>query len=66
MDNVIIAANNPSKYMHGIEIHFKVRDITDSLKYYLTNELVRVGERINISSKNYLNEILRKYQKHTK
>ena len=30
--DVIIAAKNPSKYMHEIEMHFKVRDITDSPK----------------------------------
>ena len=61
--DVIIAAKNPSKYMHEIEIHFKVRDITDSTNYYLRNEPVRFGYHINVSSKNYVNEILRKYQK---
>ena len=30
VDDVIIAAKNPSKYMHGIEMHFEVREITDS------------------------------------
>ena len=42
-------------------MHFKVRDITDSPNYYLGNELLRVGNHIYISSKNYANEILHKY-----
>ena len=49
--------------MHDIEMHFKVRDIKESTKYYLLNELVHVGDHINVSSKNYMNEILHKYQK---
>ena len=61
MDDVIIAANIPSKYMHDIEIHFKVKYIMDSPNYYLGNELVRVGYRIHVSSKKYVNGILRKY-----
>ena len=63
MDDVITAAKNPSKYMHGIDMHFKVSDITDSPNYYLGNELVQVGNHIHVSSKKYVNEILRKYQK---
>ena len=35
VDDFVIVANNPSKYMHDIEMHFKVRDITDSPNYYL-------------------------------
>ena len=30
VDDVIIATNNPSKYMHETDMKFKVRDITDS------------------------------------
>ena len=48
--------------MHDIEMHFKVRDITDSSNYYLGNELVRVGNCINVSSNNYVNEIMRNYK----
>ena len=61
MYDVIIAANNPSKYMHEIEMHFKFRDITDSPKYYPVNESLQVGKRIHVSSKKYVNEIMRKY-----
>ena len=60
---VIISANNPSKYMHEIEMHFNVREIMDSPNYYLGNELVQVEYCIQVSSKKYVNEILRKYQK---
>ena len=63
VDYVIIDANNLSKYMHEIEIYFKVKVITDSLNNYLINELVWVGNSIHVSSKKYINEILRKYQK---
>ena len=49
--------------MHDIEMHFKVRYITDSPNYYLGNELVQVGNHIHVLSKKYVNEILRKYQK---
>ena len=63
VDDAIIAAKNPSKYMHEIEMHFKFRDIADYPKYYLVNELSRVVNIIHVSSKKYLNEILRKYKK---
>ena len=63
MDDVIIDAKNTSKYMHKIAMYFRVRDITDSTKYYLGNELVQVGNHIHFSSNKYVNEILCKYQK---
>ena len=63
VDGIIIAANNPSKYMHEFDMQFMVRDIPGSPNYYIVNELVGVGDSIHASSKYYLNEILRKYQK---
>ena len=63
MDDVIIAANNPSKYMNEIDLHFRVREITDDPNYYLVNELVRFGYHIYVSSKKYMNKILCNYQK---
>ena len=59
--DVIISANNPSKYTHNIDMHFKARDINTSPKYYLGNELVRVGNTIHVSSNKCVNEIMRKY-----
>ena len=49
VDYVIIAAKNPSKYMHEIEIHFKVRDITNYHKYYPGNDFLQVGNCIHVS-----------------
>ena len=33
VDDIIIAANNISKYMHEIDMKFKVKGITDSSNY---------------------------------
>ena len=44
-------------------MHLKIMGITDSPKYYLGNELVRDGNRIHVSSKKYVNGIMRKYKK---
>ena len=63
MGDVTISANNPSKYTHNIDMHFKARDINASPKYYLGNELVQVGNNIHVSSNKYVNKILQKYQK---
>ena len=63
MGEVIISAKNPFKYIHDIDIHFKVRDIKNSTNYYLVTEILWVGNCINVSSKKYVNEILRNYQK---
>ena len=63
MDEFIIKAKSPSKYMNAIEMHFKVREINEYLNYYLGNEMVQVGYCINVSSKKYVNEIMCRYQK---
>ena len=49
--------------MNEIEQHFQVRNITDSPDYYLGNELVKVVNNINVSSRKYVKEILLRYQK---
>ena len=51
VDDVIINAKNPSKYMHEIYMHFKVRYITDYPNYYLVNELLLLGYCINLFMK---------------
>ena len=63
VDDVIIDSNNPSKYMNDIDMHSKVREITESPKYYLGNELVQVGNHIHVSSNKYMNGFLCNYQK---
>ena len=40
-----------------------MRNITDSPDYYLGNELVKVVNNINVSSRNYVKEISLRYQK---
>ena len=40
VDDVIINDNNPSKYMHDIEVQFKDRDINVFPKYYPGNEFL--------------------------
>ena len=62
MDDVIVTANNISKYMHEVYMHFNIREITDSPNYYLGNELVRVLNIIHVSSTKYVNEIMRNYK----
>ena len=63
VDDIIIVAKDPVSYMNRIEQRFKVRDVTDSPEYYLGSNLVRRNGKIYISSKKYVKEILRKYQK---
>ena len=49
--------------MNDIEQNFQMRYIIDSPDYYLGNELAKVGNKIHFSSKKYIKEILRRYQK---
>ena len=44
--------------MNEIEQHFHVQDIIDEQHYYLVNELVKVVNKIYVSSENYIKEIL--------
>eukprot|EP00957_Ditylum_brightwellii_P178569 13602272-Ditylum_brightwellii.AAC.4 len=62
VDDNIIIAKNPSKYMMHIEHHFQVHNIADSSSYYLDNDLIKQGKLIHLSTKNYIKEVLRKYQ----
>ena len=48
--------------MDEIQHHFGVRDMTNSLDYYLGNSLTQRGDKIHISTKRYVKEVLRKYQ----
>ena len=49
--------------MNEIEQCFQVQNITDSPDYYLGNELVKIGNKIHVYSKDYVKEIFRRYQK---
>ena len=59
---IIVAENNPSKYMNEIEQNIQVRNITDSPDKYIGNELVKVVNKIHVTSKKYVKEILQRYQ----
>eukprot|EP00957_Ditylum_brightwellii_P087501 6660624-Ditylum_brightwellii.AAC.1 len=48
--------------MDEIQHHFWVRDMTNSMDYYLGNNLTQRGDKIHISTKKHANEVLRKYQ----
>eukprot|EP00957_Ditylum_brightwellii_P070166 5330408-Ditylum_brightwellii.AAC.1 len=54
VDDLIIAAKEPQRYMNHIEQHFQVRDITDSLSFYLGNDVIMNGTKLYISTKSYV------------
>ena len=57
VDDILIAARDPSKYMTKIEQHFLVRDISDTPSYYLGNNL----KQVQVQNKTYLHVSNRKY-----
>ena len=62
VDDVIIAAKKPMDYMALIEQEFVSRDMDDSPRYYLGNDVKNnLGKYIHISSTKYVSEIVRKY-----
>ena len=62
VDNLIIMTKEPQKYMNHIEQHFQVRDVMDSPKSYLGNDVILNGKKIHISTKTYVKEAMQKYQ----
>ena len=48
--------------MNEIEQNIQVRNITDSPDKYIGNELVKVVNKIHVTSKKYVKEILQRYQ----
>eukprot|EP00957_Ditylum_brightwellii_P012256 925919-Ditylum_brightwellii.AAC.1 len=48
--------------MDVIQQHFLVRDVMDSPDFYLGNDLSRRGNKIHVSTKNYVMGVLHKYQ----
>jgi len=64
VDDIIIAAKRPAKYMVQIEQEFNVRNQEDSPTYYLGNSYKRDPTgRLHISSSKYLKEVLRQFKK---
>ena len=63
VDDLIIAAKNPSMYMSQIEQEFLIRNKEDSPSYYLGNSIKQIPRKLlHISSKKYVNEVLHQYQ----
>ena len=62
VDDLIIASKKPSDYMAQIEQEFLVRNIEDSPSYYLGNDIKRIKDKVHISSKKYVTEVLRRFQ----
>eukprot|EP00957_Ditylum_brightwellii_P109730 8370211-Ditylum_brightwellii.AAC.1 len=62
VDDLIIMVKEPQKYMNHIEQHVQVRDVTDSPKSHLGNDVILNGKKIYISTKTYVKEDLQKYQ----
>eukprot|EP00957_Ditylum_brightwellii_P114761 8751304-Ditylum_brightwellii.AAC.1 len=48
--------------MDETEQHFVVRDVTNFLDYYLGRDLIHRGNKIHVSTKKYVKEVLREFQ----
>eukprot|EP00957_Ditylum_brightwellii_P173439 13205309-Ditylum_brightwellii.AAC.1 len=59
VDDIIVVAKDPSKYMDTIQQHFFVWDVTDSPEYYFRNDLVKHKNKIYVSTKNYVKGVMR-------
>ncbi|MGH7955315.1 MAG: reverse transcriptase domain-containing protein, partial [Gloeomargaritales cyanobacterium] len=62
IDDLIIAAKRAHDYMTLLEQEFIVRNIEDSPSSYFGLDFTRRGKLIQISTKTYVKEVLRKYQ----
>ena len=64
IDDLIIAAVELQKYMVQIEQELKVHNVEDTPSYYFCNYVKNIMNKyIHLSSKNYINEVIRKYEK---
>jgi hypothetical protein len=64
VDDLIIAAKNPGKYMNDIEQEFLIRNKSDSPSYYLGNDMKSIhnNKYMHISTKKYVTEVIRKFR----
>ncbi|MGH7955023.1 MAG: reverse transcriptase domain-containing protein [Gloeomargaritales cyanobacterium] len=62
IDDLIVAAKRPHDYLALIEQEFLVRNICDSPSFYLGLDFVKRGKYMQISTKTYVKEVLRRYQ----
>ena len=63
VDDIIIVANNPMKYLNKLKNIFPIRNIELAPEYYLGNaiEMKETGT-MKISSKTYINKTIRRYE----
>ena len=62
VDDIAIAAMRPAEYTSRIEQEFLVKNKEDTPSYYLGNDLKMKENRLHVSNKTYIKEVLRKYQ----
>ena len=64
VDDIIIVAEEPSKYLDIIKKKFPIRNIEELPEYYLGNNLeIRKNKTIKVHSKKYVTEIIKRYEK---
>ena len=64
VDDIIIVAEEPTKYLEIIKSKFPIRNIEELPEYYLGNNLeIRKNKTIKVHSKKYITEIIRRYEK---
>ena len=64
VDDIIIVAEDPMKYLESIKSKFPIRDIEEIPEYYLGNILeIRSNNTIKVSSSKYITEVISKYEK---
>lgn len=62
-DNIIVA-EEPSKYLDIIKTKFPIRNIEELPEYYLGNNLeIQKNRTIKVHSKKYITEIIKRYEK---
>ena len=62
VDDLIVAAKRPGKYIAKIKQEFRLKNIEDLPKFYLGCYVISRTEGIHISCKTYIKEALRAYQ----
>ena len=62
VDDLLIAAKDPSKHMASLEQEFHIRNIEDSPSYYRGSNISLVNGKWHVSTKKYVSEVLRSYQ----
>ena len=64
VDDIIIVAEDPMKYLESIKSKFPIRDIEEIPEYYLGNILeIRSNNTIKVSSSKYITKVISRYEK---